>query len=105
LKLYVYLKVSLQNLHKDTFVNILKRLFLPSGYPESVTEDFANFERYEAPLFPIETLLLTEKTRWDALQGLCSYLRQVMVTRSTLSGLGVGNNVAQPTAAALMLVM
>jgi len=86
LKLYVYLKVSLQNFHKDTFVNILKRLFLPSGYPESVTEDFANFER------------------WDALQGLCSYLRQVMVTRSTLSGLGVGNNVAQPTAAALMLL-
>ncbi|GJQ12182.1 hypothetical protein GpartN1_g3973.t1 [Galdieria partita] len=85
-KLSLFLKRNFQSIRVSVLGNVLRRLFLPSGYPDSVTEDYANFER------------------WDALQGLCSYLRQVMVTRSTLSGLGVGNNFAHPTAAALMLL-
>ncbi|EME30893.1 uncharacterized protein Gasu_19060 [Galdieria sulphuraria] len=85
-KIYLFLKGYFQSIRTSPLKNVLRRLFLPSGYPESVTDDYANFEK------------------WDSLQGLCSYLRQVMVTRSTLSGLGVGNNFAHPTAAALMLL-
>eukprot|EP00871_Galdieria_phlegrea_P000208 jgi/Galph1/1188/GphlegSOOS_G5991.1 len=89
-KVLIYPFILVRNVHSLRWVtqvrSVLYNLFLPSGYPESVSDDYVDFHR------------------WDCLQALCSYLRQVMVTGSTLSGLGVGNNLAQPTSAALMLL-
>jgi len=42
--------------------------------------------------------------QWDTLQGLCTYLRQIMSTSAALAGLGVGDAAARPAAAALRWV-
>jgi hypothetical protein len=48
-------------------------LFLPQGYPESVSEDYVSYQL------------------WDTLQGFCGYLKSIILTLSFLKGLGVGS--------------
>jgi hypothetical protein len=54
--------------------SLLKTLFLPVGWPGSVTTDYAQYQVM------------------DTLQALCSYLRGILTTRAVLSGLGVGDS-------------
>ena len=65
----------------------LRRLLLPVGYPESVRPEYF---RYQV---------------WDSVQGVCSYVRGVMTTRSVLQGAGVGSATSSATAAALVWVL
>jgi hypothetical protein len=65
----------------------LKEMFLPAGYPDSVSEDYLTFQF------------------WDTLQAMCSYLRGVLATQSVLQSVGVGDEQATPLAAALQWVL
>ena len=47
-------------------------LFLPVGYPSSVTPDYLEFQIY------------------DTIQAVCSYLRGMLCTHAVLTGMGVG---------------
>lgn len=66
----------------DTF-SILKTTFLPSGYPNSVRMEYITYQY------------------WDSIQGMSSYLRSVLTTRSILAGAGVGSAETTALAAAL----
>ena len=57
----------------DAINNTFKWLFLPRGYPESVSEDYFAYQL------------------WDTLQGFCGYLKGIILTLSFLKGLGVGS--------------
>jgi hypothetical protein len=50
-------------------------MFLPAGYPESVSEDYLMFQF------------------WDTIQAMCSYLRGVLATQSVLESVGVGDGI------------
>ncbi|KAE8990569.1 hypothetical protein PF011_g18303 [Phytophthora fragariae] len=65
----------------------LQEMFLPAGYPDSVSEDYLGFQC------------------WDTLQAMCSYLRGVLATQSVLQSVGVGDDKATPLAAALQWVL
>ncbi|TMW66928.1 hypothetical protein Poli38472_012044 [Pythium oligandrum] len=65
----------------------LKEMFLPAGYPDSVSEDYLTFQF------------------WDTMQAMCSYLRGVLATQSVLQSVGVGDDKATPLAAALQWVL
>ncbi|OQS06953.1 hypothetical protein THRCLA_01025 [Thraustotheca clavata] len=67
--------------------NELFDMFLPAGYPASVTEDYLPFQL------------------WDTCQAMCSYLRGVLATQSVLESVGVGNETITPLAAALQWVL
>lgn len=69
-----------------TFVSAVRALFLPAGYPNSVRQGYIEYQT------------------WDVIQGLCSYLRGNLATRSTLIALGVGNVEASATSGALTKV-
>jgi hypothetical protein len=63
---------------------ILKRLFLPIGFPHSVRPEYLTYQM------------------WDSVQGVSSYLRSVLTTRSILIGYGVGSIESSPVAAAMV---
>lgn len=48
-------------------------VFLPRGYPESVSSDYLHYQV------------------WDTLQGFCGYLKGIILTLSFLKGLGIGS--------------
>ena len=59
-----------------------RALFLPDGFPASVSSDYLDFQVY------------------DSIQGLSSYCRGVLTTQALLLGLGVGEEAATPLNAA-----
>ncbi|CAI5735650.1 unnamed protein product [Hyaloperonospora brassicae] len=65
----------------------LQEMFLPAGYPDSVSDDYVRFQL------------------WDTTQAMCSYLRGVLATQSVLQSVGVGDDSATPLAAALRWVL
>ncbi|XP_047656997.1 RUS1 family protein C16orf58 homolog [Tachysurus fulvidraco] len=60
-----------------------KNVFLPQGYPESVSEDYLQYQI------------------WDTLQAFCSSLSGTLATQASLKGVGVGNQQATVAAATL----
>ncbi|ETV93485.1 hypothetical protein, variant 1 [Aphanomyces invadans] len=72
-------------------VQLLRRelfdMFLPFGYPDSVSDEYLTFQM------------------WDTCQAMCSYLRGVLATQSVLESVGVGKDSVTPLAAALQWVM
>jgi hypothetical protein len=75
----------------EYFHNYLKQIvadtFLPQGYPHSVRPEYLEYQF------------------WDAAQGLCSYLRSVITTRSVFAAIGVGNSSISPLTAALTWIV
>lgn len=65
--------------------SVLIDTFLPNGYPASVKPDYWDYQC------------------WDSLQGLCSYLRSVLSTKSLLSGLHVSTSTAVTAAIAWVI--
>jgi len=61
-------------------------LFLPAGFPDSVTEDYIEFQIY------------------DTIQASSSYLRGILCSRSVLIGAGMESDTASATSAALMFM-
>lgn len=63
--------------------DLLRDIFLPHGYPESVSEDYFNYQI------------------WDTVQAFCSTITGTFTTRAILKGVGVGNAEATPLAATI----
>ncbi|KAK3856406.1 hypothetical protein Pcinc_037268 [Petrolisthes cinctipes] len=61
----------------------LRDVFLPQGYPESVSPDYLRYQF------------------WDSLQAYCSSIAGALSLQATLTGLGVGEGTATPLAATL----
>jgi len=66
--------------------NVLRALFLPVGYPHSVTPDYLAFQT------------------WDTAQAMCSYLRGILATQAILDGVGVGDGTKTVASATLQWV-
>lgn len=64
-------------------LRVIRRLFLPVGYPRSVDSTYLPYQLY------------------DGLQGLCSYWRGVVSTKAVLQATGVGDSDATALSAAL----
>jgi hypothetical protein len=64
-------------------LKLLRKLFLPLGYPRSVSETYLPYQLY------------------DGLQGLCSYWRGVVSAKAVFEAAGVGNAEATALSAAL----
>ncbi|RYH08479.1 RUS1 family protein [archaeon] len=75
------------NLWQSHVYQVLFHTFLPTGYPHSVRPEYLSYQC------------------WDALQGLSSYLRAVLTTKSLLAGVGVGSSTATPLSAAMTWVI
>ena len=65
---------------------VLRSLFLPEGYPSSVTPDYFAFQA------------------WDTAQAMCSYLRGILATQAILDGVGVGDGTKTVASATLQWV-
>eukprot|EP00055_Hartaetosiga_balthica_P011748 m.54607 g.54607 ORF g.54607 m.54607 type:complete len:452 (+) comp7722_c0_seq4:54-1409(+) len=64
-------------------VEVFKSLFLPSGYPHSVSDDYISYQV------------------WDTLQAFSSSIMGTLATHAVLKGTGVGDATASVTAATL----
>lgn len=65
-------------------MNILVDIFLPAGYPHSVTDDYLPYQIF------------------DSLQAFSSSIAGLLASRAVLQGVGVGNPTASPTTALLL---
>ncbi|KAF7288033.1 RUS family member 1 [Rhynchophorus ferrugineus] len=64
-----------------------KEILLPYGYPESVSEDYLEYQL------------------WDTLQAFCSTIIGAFTTRAILKGVGVGDSSANALSAAVTWIM
>ncbi|KAK3626557.1 hypothetical protein LTR56_019727 [Elasticomyces elasticus] len=62
-------------------------VFLPAGYPHSVTDDYLEYQIY------------------DSLQAFASSIASLLSSRAVLSSIGVGSATASPTAALLLSIL
>ncbi|PLN84199.1 DUF647-domain-containing protein [Aspergillus taichungensis] len=67
--------------------NLLVEVFLPAGYPHSVSEDYVPYQIF------------------DSLQAFCSSIAGLLSSRAVLQGVGVGNASASPTSALLLHIL
>ncbi|KAK2893502.1 hypothetical protein Q8A73_015986 [Channa argus] len=65
----------------NSIVGVFKSVFLPQGYPESVSEDYLQYQF------------------WDTVQAFSSSLSGTLATQASLKGVGVGNQEATVAAA------
>ncbi|KAK5116678.1 hypothetical protein LTR62_007352 [Meristemomyces frigidus] len=65
----------------------LLNMFLPAGYPHSVTDDYLEYQIY------------------DSLQAFASSIAGLLSSRAVLSSVGVGDSSASPTAALLLSIV
>ncbi|CAG8010282.1 unnamed protein product [Penicillium nalgiovense] len=68
-------------------VSSLGDVFLPSGYPQSVSDDYLPYQIF------------------DSLQAFCSSIAGLLSSRAVLQGVGVGNANASPTSALLLHIL
>lgn len=72
---------------KDCIRGWLQDVFLPQGYPESVSPDYLHYQM------------------WDTAQAYCSSIAGALSLQATLTGLGVGEGAATPLAATLIWLL
>ncbi|XP_062294908.1 RUS1 family protein C16orf58 homolog [Scomber scombrus] len=65
----------------NSVIGVFKSVFLPQGYPESVSEDYLQYQF------------------WDTVQAFSSSLSGTLATQASLKGVGVGNQEATVAAA------
>ncbi|XP_029945525.1 RUS family member 1 isoform X3 [Salarias fasciatus] len=65
----------------NSVVSVFKSVFLPQGYPESVSDDYLQYQF------------------WDTVQAFSSSLSGTLATQASLKGVGVGNQEATVAAA------
>ncbi|RYO27787.1 hypothetical protein AA0113_g12219 [Alternaria arborescens] len=70
-----------------SYAQRLLGVFLPAGYPQSVTEDYIHYQIY------------------DSLQAFSSSIAGLLASRAVLEGVGVGDSTASPTSALLLSVL
>ncbi|KAI9048708.1 hypothetical protein LZ554_007539 [Drepanopeziza brunnea f. sp. 'monogermtubi'] len=71
----------------NSYARSVLNAFLPAGYPNSVTEDYLEYQIY------------------DSLQAFSSSIAGMLSSRAVLEGIGVGDSHASPTAALLLSVL
>ncbi|KAE8348570.1 DUF647 domain protein [Aspergillus coremiiformis] len=71
----------------STLSNLLVDVFLPAGYPHSVSDDYVWYQIF------------------DSLQAFSSSIAGLLSSRAVLQGVGVGNAEASPTAALLLHIL
>lgn len=71
----------------SSLVSILKEVFLPQGYPDSVHPDYTPYQI------------------WDTVQAFASTIMGTLTTHSIMQGVGVGEAAATPLAAAITWVL
>ncbi|CAH2229661.1 jg18845 [Pararge aegeria aegeria] len=82
------LKVVMLNDGQHSDVSgILARIFLPQGYPDSVSKDYFAYQI------------------WDTAQAFCSTITGTLATQEVLRGVGVGNTASTPLAATIVWVI
>ncbi|CAL3967564.1 unnamed protein product [Diplocarpon coronariae] len=69
------------------YARIVLNAFLPAGYPNSVTDDYLEYQIY------------------DSLQAFSSSIAGMLSSRAVLEGIGVGDSGVSPTAALLLSVL
>ncbi|KAJ5123366.1 hypothetical protein N7448_009463 [Penicillium atrosanguineum] len=74
-------------------ISSLSDVFLPSGYPQSVSEDYISTYAY---------IFLAIK---DSLQAFCSSIAGLLSSRAVLQGVGVGDANASPSSALLLHIL
>ncbi|KAF1939737.1 DUF647-domain-containing protein [Clathrospora elynae] len=70
-----------------SYAQLMLDVFLPAGYPQSVTNDYIQYQIY------------------DSLQAFSSSIAGMLASRAVLQGVGVGDASASPTAALLLSVL
>ncbi|KAF7292000.1 hypothetical protein MIND_01225700 [Mycena indigotica] len=83
---YVDERLPIPNTHLQV-KELLSKVFLPSGYPNSVSPDYLRYQIF------------------NALQAFCSSLAGLLSSRALLEGFGVGNPDASATHALLLTVL
>lgn len=68
-------------------VGLVRSVFLPEGYPESVSEDYLEYQA------------------WDTVQAFASSISGSLATAAVLGGLGVGDSEATPLAATMTWIL
>ncbi|KAK3927586.1 RUS family member 1 [Frankliniella fusca] len=78
---------SIPSLVFGSVKNFFRVVFLPQGYPESVSKDYFSYQL------------------WDTIQALCSSLNGTLTTQAIMKGVGVGDQAATPLAAAVTWIL
>lgn len=71
----------------DGIAHFIRQVFLPQGYPESVSDDYFKYQL------------------WDTVQAFCSTLSGTLTTQAIMKGVGVGDTAATPLAAAITWIL
>ncbi|XP_074641058.1 RUS family member 1-like [Tubulanus polymorphus] len=73
--------------HARNFNQVLESIFLPQGYPDSVSKDYLAYQI------------------WDTIQAFASSITGTLATRAVLQGYGVGDENATATAATITWIL
>ncbi|KAF0303708.1 RUS1 family protein C16orf58 [Amphibalanus amphitrite] len=76
-------RIISRHVQRRGLVDTLREIFLPQGYPESVSDDYLEYQV------------------WDTLQAFASNITGALATRAVLGGMGVGDAEATPLAATI----
>ncbi|EEQ28264.1 DUF647 domain-containing protein [Microsporum canis CBS 113480] len=91
-----------------SYLTSILNVFLPSGYPHSVTDDYLEYQIYVSQQ-PFPSSDRKEKkltvSYQDSLQAFSSSIAGLLSSRAVLQGVGVGDATASPTAALLLNVL
>ncbi|KAL4717489.1 hypothetical protein ACJJTC_000638 [Scirpophaga incertulas] len=81
-------RIILISPHKfSNIATFITKIFLPQGYPESVSKDYVAYQI------------------WDTAQAFCSTITGILATQEVLRGVGVGDSAATPLAATITWVI
>lgn len=72
---------------RHSLKRFFQNLFLPAGYPDSVSTDYIAYQK------------------WDTVQAFCSTISGTLTTHAILKGVGVGSDVANPLSATVTWVL
>lgn len=70
-----------------SFVQLFKNIFLPKGYPDSVSVDYMSYQK------------------WDTVQAFCSTITGALCTHAILKGVGVGSETATALSATVTWIL
>jgi hypothetical protein len=77
---------NLLDKNKKSFLQFIQAAFLPEGYPDSVSEDYWEYQK------------------WDSIQAFCSSITGLLATQAILTGVGVGDATATSTSALIQVL-
>ncbi|GAB0095989.1 RUS family member 1 [Sergentomyia squamirostris] len=72
---------------RNGLIRLLQQIFLPHGYPDSVSEDYMDYQI------------------WDTVQAFCSTITGTLTTHAILKGMGVGSDAATALSATVTWVL